>query len=98
MKRDRGNFCSTYLMRIGRIWLEFEHKSYSQKKNETVLDTIISKRKSKYYRLGCRTLPSIIVIDKIVIVLENKEKRHKEMIDIYVNLIFPVQVKNSLKK
>lgn len=29
----------------------------------------ISKRKCKYYRLGCRTLPSIIVIDKIVIVL-----------------------------
>jgi len=51
------------------------------KENGTMYqEKMISKRKSKYYRLGCRTLPSIIVIDKIVIVLENKEKRYKEMI------------------
>lgn len=38
-------------------------------KMENSVEKIISKSKSKYYRLGCRTLPSIIVIDKIVIVL-----------------------------
>ena len=56
---------------------------------------IISKRKSKYYRLGCRTLPSIIVIDKIVIVLENKEKRHKEMIESCVNILLSEYIVNT---
>lgn len=36
-----------------------------KRKRKDSIKMIISKRKCKYYRLGRRTLPSIIVIDKI---------------------------------
>lgn len=69
---DRGNFCSTRSIRNETqvcLCVLRKLRRVAKHKMENSVEKIISKSKSKYYRLGCRTLPSIIVIDKIVIVL-----------------------------
>lgn len=68
---DRGNFCSTRSTRNEtQVCLcVLKLRRVAKHKMENSVEKIISKSKSKYYRLGCRTLPSIIVIDKFVIVL-----------------------------
>lgn len=59
-RHETKHKCGLCVLKLRRV---------AKHKMENSVEKIISKSKSKYYRLGCRTLPSIIVIDKIVIVL-----------------------------